>query len=571
MGGNPKGPSVKSLATLSRLATELGSRELAAGADSLGERLREGRFYVVCIGQFKRGKSTLINALVGEPVLPTGVIPITSAVTLVRYGERLAARVRFAARDWEECEPGVLATYVSEEQNPGNEKGVIGVEVFVPSLLLESGMCLVDTPGLGSVSAASTAATRAFVPHIDAALVVLGADPPISGDELALVREVARHIDDLIFVLNKADRQSDEERAEALSFTERVLVETLGRAVGPILQISAAESLAGTGPPREWEALVRRLESLARHSGADLVRAAEQRGVTALIGRLRRELDERQAALLRPIEESEARVEVLRRAVVDAERLLEDLGHRLAGVQERLSRRFTEERDRFFSRALPEAQRELQAAIRAEQVAGPALRQPALDHAVEVTKRWLDRWRQEQEPQAEALYREAMTRFVELANQFQETLASVPGLERLPDLSAEVGFRRKSHFHYTEMLPVAPASLGRWLLDVAGIRSRRTRAIERDAGRYLERLLEVNSARTKNDFVERVVESRRLLEKEVRDRLRELCASAEGALEAARQTRAAGSQAVKAKLARIEALRSQTDALGCQGSRGANT
>jgi hypothetical protein len=104
------------LRVLVRLGNAAGTHSLGAEADALAERLREGRFYVVCVGQFKRGKSTLLNALVGEPVLPTGVIPITAAVTVVRHGERLTARVRFGERDWEECEPCALATYASEEQ-----------------------------------------------------------------------------------------------------------------------------------------------------------------------------------------------------------------------------------------------------------------------------------------------------------------------------------------------------------------------------------------------------------------------------------------------------------------------
>ncbi len=549
------------LRALSRLATEVGSQALAAEADSLAERLAEGRFYVVCVGQFKRGKSMLLNALIGEPVLPTGVVPITAAVTIVRHGECLAARVRFGERDWEECDPDTLSTSVSEEQNPGNEKGVTGVEVFVPCALLESGMCLVDTPGIGSVSAANTEATRTFVPHIDAALVVLGADPPISGDELALIQEVARQVGDLVFVLNKADRLSDIERAEAIRFTERVLRERLGRPVGPILQVSAVERMAGIGPPRDWNALVQTLEALARHSGADLIMAAEKRGTTALIERLLRELDEQHAALLRPIEESQARVAVLRSAVAEAERSLEELGHRFTAVQERLSRTFTEERDRFFSWALPGAQRELQEAIRPERTTGPALRRRAIDHAIEVTKRWLDRWRQEQEPQVEALYREAVDRFVELVNRFQETVARVPGLEGLPRLSAEAGVRTRSRFHYTEMLTVAPSSASKWLPDLVKTRSRRVRAVERDALDYLERLLEVNSARIKNDFQDRVVESRRFLEKEIRDRLREFWASAERALESARDAQATGSAAVKARLERIQVLRSQIQAL----------
>ena len=60
------------------LAHLLASDRIEAEAANLAERLREGRFYVACIGQFKRGKSTLLNALIGDSVLPTGVVPITA-------------------------------------------------------------------------------------------------------------------------------------------------------------------------------------------------------------------------------------------------------------------------------------------------------------------------------------------------------------------------------------------------------------------------------------------------------------------------------------------------------------
>ncbi len=549
------------LAVLARLATEAGARELAAEAGALAGRLGDGRFYVVCVGQFKRGKSTLLNALVGEPVLPTGVVPVTSVVTVVRHGARVVARVRFGERDWDECEPRALSAYVSEEENPGNEKGVAAVEVFVPSVLLESGMCLVDTPGLGSVLPANSAAARAFVPHTDAALVVLGADPPVSGEELGLIAELAREVSDVIVVLNKADRVPDAERREAIRFTERVLAARLGRPVGPILEVSAAERLAGTGPSRDWAALVARLASLARESGADLVRAAERRGTAALVTRLLAELDEQEGALVRPIEESRARVEWLRAAVTDAEESLDELGHRLTAVQERLSRAFVEAREGFFSRALSEARRELVEAIHGEDATGPTLRKRAMERALEVTRRLLDRWREEMEPRAEALYREAMARFIELANGFEESLAPVADLAAHSRLDPEPGLRTLSRVRYTEMLSVAPESAGARLLDVVGARAWRNRAIERDAGRYLERLLEVNSARIKNDFEARVGESRRLLESEIRGRLRALSDSAERALASARQAHAEGAPAVGARLERIRSLRSRVEAL----------
>lgn len=179
-----------------------------------------------------------------------------------------------------------------------------------------------------------------------------------------------------------------------------------------------------------------------------------------------------------------------------------------------------------------------------------------------MTQRWLDRWRQEQEPKAQALYGEAMTRFVEVVNRFQERLAAVPGLEGLSRLNPDERFRTRSRLYYTRMLTIAPSAAGSSFADVLRSRAGRLRAIARAASQYLERLLEVNSARIKNDFLERVLESRRLLETELRGRLGELAGSAERALERARQTRAKGAAAVEAKLTWIAGLRSRVAQLG---------
>jgi GTP-binding protein EngB required for normal cell division len=540
---------------LAHLADELGAPELAAEGRRLAERLAEGRFYVVCLGQFKRGKSTLLNALVGQSVLPTGVIPVTSVVTVIRHGAHLAARIRRGSGDWEDCDPAALAAYVTEERNPANEKRISAVEVFVPSPILESGLCLVDTPGVGSISTVNTEAARAFVPHVDAALVVLGADPPISADELALIEDVNRVTTTIIVVLNKADRLPDAERAEALRFTERVLGERLGRSVDPIYQVSATDRLSQRAAGRDWAMLAERLAMLARTSGAELVRAAERRETAGLVARILRDLAEREAALRRPLADSESRIAILRRAVAEAEASLEDLGHRLAAAHARLSRRFSEERERFFARALPGARGELAAAVQRERGGGSSLRARAVDQAIAIVERWLDQWRREQEPRVEALYREATARFVELVNSFQPMLAVVPDLPRLPPIAIEVGLRARSRVHYTEMLATAPLSTTTRLLDIVGPRSLRRRAVGRDAHRYLERLLEINSARVTNDFEARVSESRRGLEEELRARLRNLSASAERALAAARLAQTAGTAAVSAELLRLARLR----------------
>jgi ribosome biogenesis GTPase A len=80
---------------LAELAHDFGAERLEDEAKYLAQRLMEGRFYVACIGQFKRGKSTLLNALVGDEILPTGVVPVTTVPTVLRYGEKRCARIRF--------------------------------------------------------------------------------------------------------------------------------------------------------------------------------------------------------------------------------------------------------------------------------------------------------------------------------------------------------------------------------------------------------------------------------------------------------------------------------------------
>jgi GTPase Era involved in 16S rRNA processing len=120
---------------------------------------------------------------------------------------------------------------------------VDGAEVLVPNALLSSGMCFVDTPGLGSVFTGNTATTQAFIPHIDAALVVVGADPPIAGEELALVEEVGKRVQDLILVINKADRTSDPERVAVVKFTREILEKRLYRPMGEVFEVSASHGL----------------------------------------------------------------------------------------------------------------------------------------------------------------------------------------------------------------------------------------------------------------------------------------------------------------------------------------
>jgi Dynamin family len=453
---------------------------------------------------------------------------------------------------------------VTEEENPENEKGVAAVEVFLPSHLLASGMCLVDTPGLGSVFAGNTAVTQAFVPHIDAALVVLGADPPISGDELRLVEEVAEQVRDLIFVLNKADRLPERERAEASRFTERVLAERLHHPVERIYEVSALERLGGTGPARDWDSLGKVLDTLAHRSGTDLVRAAEDRGVRLLTKRLRHELEEARGALVRPLDESERRIEDLRRTAAEAERSMNDLYYLFQGEQERLGRTFVERRDRFLAQALRGARADFERLLKEEwsrhAVGRRAFRARAQELARLIAKRWVDHWFASEQPIAAEMYREAANRFVDLANGFltRLTQSGDPTLASLPtSVSAEAGFRTKSRLYYTELMRLTSPSPLWWLLYHVSSSERFVRSVEKEVAEYLESLVSTNAMRVQSDFEDRVLESRRRLEAEIRSGLKEVYGSAERALERARERQAAGIEAVEQEIARIDGLRTR--------------
>ncbi|MBN1769633.1 MAG: dynamin family protein [Deltaproteobacteria bacterium] len=563
-------PGGSRLEALARLAEEAGAERLVREAHALAGRVRAGLFFVACVGQFKRGKSSLLNALVGTPLLPVGVTPVTAVVTVIRHGPRTTARVRVGDVEWREIAPAELTDYVTEERNPENRRNVTAVEVFVASPLLADGMCLVDTPGIGSIFAGNTEATRAFVPHVDAALVVLGADPPVSADELALIEQLAKQCPDLLFVLNKADRVSDEERAAAVAFTRRVLSERFGGKELPVFETSATERLARTGPPRDWPALVEALGRLARQSGSALVRAAEERGFALLAGQLRHRLDEERDALLRPIEESERRVESLRACVAGAERSLNDLDYLFVAEQDRLARGFAARKTAFLEQSVPAACTEFTTGSRDLPARrGPALRRTAAALAQDLAARCLNTWLAETEPEAEASYSRAMERFVELSDGFLRQLreSEQSALTDLPEsVGAQVGFRWDSRLFYKDLWQLDSGARLQWLLDLLRTRRAILGSVDRKATAHIRLLLETNATRIENDLNQRVLESRRRFQFEIRSALTEVLKSAEQAVDRAKERKAQGSTAVEGALERVAALTRRLEELDGRAS-----
>lgn len=547
--------SSEQIAQLAALAKEAEATAVSEDALELLDRIQEGRFFVACLGQFKRGKSTLINALLGDEVLPSGVAPVTSVVTVVRWGEP-HTRVRIGDGEWRDVPMESLGTFVSESENPENRKDVRAVEVFCRSVLLERGLCLVDTPGIGSVFAGNTAETNAFVPHIDAAIVVLGGDPPISGDELSLVRDVTARVSDVLFLLNKADRLSDAERGAALVFTHQVLRDRVSLMQPEVYPVSALERLRGNGPPREWDTFTARLSALAQAGGLGLVERAAARGVASLGARLEHHLREAKSALTRPVEESERRLEALRRCAHEAEQAANHLRFLFDAEQQMLGKLFDEKRTRFVAETLPEITRQLEVRLAASPTRhGPGVRAFAMSQAKEVTKPIVGAWMDRERPVVEREFAAVTERFVEHANDFLERLQASGALpaDVLPArLAAETGLRAGSRYYFASFMTLTAPPLWQWFTDWFRTQDGARRAARAAAVAFAERLLEVNANRVAGDFDERITESRRSVEGALRRRLHEVVDAAEGAARRAHELRHLGSDAVETELAVLD-------------------
>jgi small GTP-binding protein len=230
------------LSELAALGTDRDREQLAA----LRDRLDAARLRVLVVGEAKRGKSTLVNALLGRDVLPAGVTPLTAVTTTVRYGDDERAEVRFADGHDEKHPLAVLPDLVTERGNPGNRRRIAGVTVYVAAPVLAGGVELVDTPGTGSVFEWDTQAAYEALRSMDAAVFVLTADPPVSASERDLLGQVARLSVTTFVVLNKADHLDEPGLAEALEFTRQVLSEA-GH-TGLVYPMSARAALGGGDP-----------------------------------------------------------------------------------------------------------------------------------------------------------------------------------------------------------------------------------------------------------------------------------------------------------------------------------
>jgi predicted GTPase len=344
-------------ATLARIEPAL---ETGIGTESphlarlraLRRRLEHERLQLAVLGQFKRGKSTFINALLGAAVLPAGVIPLTAVATFIAWrrqplvvvtfkGE--ARREEFAVHTADEIRK-VLFRFVAEEANPENRLGVERVDLFYPADILAGGTVIIDTPGVGSTLRHNTEAALQVLPECDAAFFVVSADPPITEVEIEYLRRLKSKTARVFFILNKADYLRPDERRSVAEFLQKVLAEkSLIDAHGEIFCISARDAMdakhAGDDQALENSGIAALEEHLVRALASEKIRWLEEavRGKAAdLLAQASAELGLRVRALNMPIEELAAKSDAFQdalRSIENERRITRDV---LTGDHRRL-------------------------------------------------------------------------------------------------------------------------------------------------------------------------------------------------------------------------------------------
>ncbi len=297
------------LRTLEQRAARLGQPALATSAAALRARVEDRRFTLAVVGEFKRGKSTFLNALLGREILPSDVEPTTATLNRVTYGVKPYMELRYRdGRSPLEIPLGELSEHVTRWTPEREEaaRGIAEAVVYYPVRLCRDDVDLLDTPGL-SDDAALTRVTLDALPTVDAAILVVMADSPFSASEAQFLELLLREgVSRVVFVVNAMDR------IRRPADRDRLLESIRGRvaaALGPeradqaqIFGISALEAvdarvagdadrLAASGLP-ELEAALERMLTL--HDALGLRRRLEQ--LDALAATLERALAEAQPA-----------------------------------------------------------------------------------------------------------------------------------------------------------------------------------------------------------------------------------------------------------------------------------
>lgn len=556
---SPREATLEALGALVRATAGLLPSRVRSDLIDAQARTAESRFNLAVLGEFKRGKSTLVNALLGCDVLPTGVVPLTAVATVVRAGQCERLVVEYADGRTAERPVAELAEYVTEACNPGNRLGVELARIELDHELLRAGLELVDTPGIGSIHTHNTDTAYTFLPRIDAALAVLDAGQPLSEAERQLFADAGQRIPLLLVVLNKVDHLDPGDREEATDFVRSSLEELCGSGGVELFAVSARH---GDG----LTALRARLLELAmRERDSLLLRSVSAVGATVASSAARAARFEAQAIRL-PLNELTSRAREFDRRMVELGNASIEAGDLLEQGTSRALRQLVSEPLQTYARS---REPELRAAVRerANELDAASPRQLA-ESLAEWVEASIRETFAELGPSFETAIAEALsslqTRYAarvrEILEQVQvvaEEVFGVRGGEGLP----EAGLRAPSGFSFKLRDPenaldmlvgfgrtMAPGALGR-------------RLVIRNAERRLIEMTDRHAGRLRSELAERVTATVREYRRELAGAVDEATAAIQIAVDRAGEDRRRGERSAATRLRELTEIEQECERL----------
>lgn len=181
------------------------------------EKMKGHKFAIGILGEFKRGKSTVINALLGSEIMPSDILPASATMNRVTYGLEPRAQVHMRSGEIETIDVDQLIDYVTklDPDRAAQAELVEEAIAFYPCKFCRDGVDIVDTPGLNDEGRMDRIVEE-VIPKLDAVVMVITPDNPLSMSEAEFIRTklMTSDVGRLIFLINKIDivRQRDRQR-----------------------------------------------------------------------------------------------------------------------------------------------------------------------------------------------------------------------------------------------------------------------------------------------------------------------------------------------------------------------
>ena len=290
-------------------------------------KLEAERFHLVVLGEFNHGKSTFVNALLGQDVLPTGITPTTASINHVVHAASPTARVVLTSGESRYIEPTQLKDWVTVAGGHASE--VAYVELGYPSPLLTNNVVLVDTPGVNDLNDQRAEVTYGYVPRADAVVFLLDAGQALKDSEREFLRsrvlEAAR--DRLIFVLGKMDMLSGDERTAVVEYVKRGLAQITPDPV--VFALSAKDWARMKDAASGMPDLLQYLERFLARDRAQVILDNAAADATRTASYLENNLGVRLHAYDMDLGELETRIAAVREQLDTSKRKLDDLHVRI--------------------------------------------------------------------------------------------------------------------------------------------------------------------------------------------------------------------------------------------------